>query len=128
MSEKRNCEGCRQEYWWPAARWQHEKCVNEHLTDASNRASNEVNDASNEKARVQSEKAWFGDEALGIAKTGAGGRDGLLAVSGKASDLATARIANQDGTTGKKQRWNRESYNAYQREYMRRVRANAVRS
>ena len=42
MSEKRNCEGCGQDYWWPAARWQHEGCAtnaatnNERLTDVSN--------------------------------------------------------------------------------------------
>jgi hypothetical protein len=26
MAERRSCV-CGKEYWWPAARWQHEKCV-----------------------------------------------------------------------------------------------------
>ena len=26
MGEKRRCEGCGKDYWWPACRWQHEKC------------------------------------------------------------------------------------------------------
>ena len=26
MPELRRCEGCGKDYWWPAARWQHEAC------------------------------------------------------------------------------------------------------
>ena len=26
MGEKRRCDGCGKEYWWPSCRWQHEKC------------------------------------------------------------------------------------------------------
>ena len=27
MAETRVCAGCGRKYWWPGARWQHEKCV-----------------------------------------------------------------------------------------------------
>lgn len=26
MAEKKVCDGCKQEYWWPAGRWQHRNC------------------------------------------------------------------------------------------------------
>lgn len=26
MAEKRVCDGCKKEYWWPGAKWQHARC------------------------------------------------------------------------------------------------------
>ena len=75
MSERRVCDGCGKDYWWPNARWQHEGCV------------------------------------LRSADT----KSGVEPVSGERAD--------REVDPGRKQRWSREAYNAYQREYMRKRRA-----
>ena len=88
MPEKRVCDGCAKEFWWPGAQWQHDGCV----------------------VAVQS-------SVLGVASNG-------VANSSSASNtvhLTKTDIAADEGV--KKQRWDREKYNAYQRELMRERRA-----
>ena len=75
MAEKRRCDGCGKEYWWPGARWQHEGCV-------------------------------VPVEVVGVVEP---------------ADAGVFR-EEQPGDLGRKQRWSRKDYNAYQREYMRKRR------
>jgi hypothetical protein len=91
------------------AHWSNEPHVFASNTEsASNTASNEVNSASNNRRGHAVENRAAGRPVAALAEG--------------------SRPSTQDGTwlvdaVGKpKQRWSRESYNAYQREYMRKKR------
>ena len=81
MSEKRRCDGCGKDYWWPAAKWQHEGCVLHSVDTACDAES----------------------------------------VSGAPVNNEVERLPER--LPERKQRWSKEAYNAYQREYMRKRRS-----
>lgn len=86
MAEKRGCDECGKDYWWPRAGWQHE------LKDGFYRC------------------------------TGKPGRVVPVEDIRKAEPSVVVG-AGEPGKLESKQRWSREAYNAYQREYMRKWRA-----
>ena len=90
MSEKRRCDGCGKEYWWPAAKWQHEGCeglMGGVVADAG-KGIPRVGEVSKESA------------AISGSENGQSGGSGVAPVS--------------------KCVWKtREEYNAHMREYMR---------
>lgn len=74
---------------------------------ASNTASNKVsasNNGSDRKGAQENHQGRVGRSADGLGQSGAG-------------------LEGSEAQVGRKQRWSREAYNAYQREYMRRRRA-----
>jgi hypothetical protein len=96
------------EKYWPTQKWIHEKCGVVNTAIASNTASNKAPASNNASNRRELGKVAGVD---GKELAGAGpevGGDGPQDLPG----LALRR----------KQRWTREAYNAYQREYMRRKR------
>jgi hypothetical protein len=97
------------EKYWPTQKWIHEKCGVVNTTVSTTTASNTKSSASNKvtASNNASNRSVAGDfEGITCAdpERGPGGFVGGLP-GGK-----------------KKQRWDKESYNAYQREYMRRKR------
>jgi hypothetical protein len=85
--------------FWPAQAWIHNACATNYASNAATTASNA---ASNESGlrRVPS----------GVSESRVNGAQKSSAGLNSADDLSSARP---------KQRWSREAYNAFQREYMR---------
>lgn len=93
MNEKRRCDGCGKEYW-PMQAWQHAKCA-----------------ADGKGKRIT---------------IGSGGCDGAVQRAGLGKEVVKddrSAAVGVDRKVERKQRWDRKSYNAYQREYMKKRRA-----
>lgn len=47
MAEQRICDRCLKLYWWPAAAWQHEKCVANAASNTATMANSEPQSVAN---------------------------------------------------------------------------------
>lgn len=97
--------------YWPNQAWQHEGCA----TNASNRIASNAN-ASNGVARATNRNGDFRELECGRE----GG--GIALSSEHKLRKSVETVEPRQGSVGLKQRWSREAYNAYQREYMRKRR------
>jgi hypothetical protein len=100
------------EKYWPTQKWIHEKCGVVNTTTASNTASNKESTSNN------ASNTWR------VVEAGKGvDQSGLESRCGEGDDSGDAvRDSGPVGKRGAKQRWGRDAYNAYQREYMRKKR------
>jgi hypothetical protein len=106
MAERRSCV-CGKEYWWPAARWQHEQCAINNVSAINADAINEFG-----RLSVQDRPSFDVAQNSGYPSR-VGDVDGAPSKSSVESARSIQRTAN---------RRSREDYNAYMKAYMRKRR------